>query len=144
MKKLAMITLSIAVTAVLFFSCDLLSGPVSAERRLELFADDLVAGNYSSLVDHLSQSATTMDINAINATFWDNTKFADVYGPTGITQNSSSSAGDVVTIDATLVTATDDFPYTFSLSPDASGDYYIYQIYDEDKGDYDVRKPVFE
>lgn len=144
MKKLVIITLTIAVTAVLFFSCDLLSGPVSAQRRLELFEADLVAGNYSSLVDHLSQSATTLDINTIDATFWDNTKFAEVYSPTGITQNSSSSAGDVVTIDATLVTDSGDFPYTFSLSPDASEDYYIYQIYDENKMDYDVRKPAFE
>lgn len=141
MKKVLIIMLIIAATGVLFFSCDLLAGAVSAERRLELFEEDLVAGNYDGLVNHISQSSTTMDINTIDAVYWDNTRFNSTNGPTGITQNSSSSAGDVVTIDATLVTNVGDFPYTFSLSPDASGDYYIFQIYDVNKGDYDVRRP---
>jgi len=115
--------------------------PVSASRRLQLFEADLVAGNYADLVNHISQDDTTTDISAINATYWDSTSFKETNNPTAITQDSSSTSGDIVTINATLVTDVSDFPYVFTLSPDASGDYYIYEIYDVDANEYEVKIP---
>jgi hypothetical protein len=141
MKRFLLIVLVGGSFFGLFFSCDLLSGPVSASRRLQLFEADLVAGNYADLVNHISQDDTTTDISAINATYWDSTSFKETNNPTAITQDSSSTSGDIVTINATLVTDVSDFPYVFTLSPDASGDYYIYEIYDVDANEYEVKIP---
>ena len=75
LEKTCFITLFVLLAGVLilittFVSCDLSGGEgVSIEERIEMFMDDINAGNYSNLYKHIHPSADFYE-QTHNAIYW--------------------------------------------------------------------------
>ncbi len=132
----------------LLISCDLLSGPVSATGRIDLFMADLNAGNYSELYTHFMEGQTTQYDEIKSVSWWDSHRlFSTANKPAGgftLTTDTATDQGGYLSIPGSFTNVNDTYNVTFNMMEDADGSYYIYQLIDEGDDTYSIKLLFFE
>ncbi|MFP4562380.1 MAG: hypothetical protein ACLFRY_03635 [Spirochaetia bacterium] len=142
-RKILYGLLILGVFGSLLLSCDLLSGPVAASERIDLFMADLNAGNYSKLYTHFMEGQTTQYNTIKDPVWWDSHRlFSSGNKPPGgftLTTDTATDQGSYLSIPGNFTNVNDTYSVTFNMMEAADGSYYIYQLIDEDEDVYSIK-----